>query len=179
MWKRLLIETMKSKKGVSEPWKALQIDYRKRLKDTWILCEVVFTLILVLIVAMTASQTRIAETIDAFYGEAGTKDNVSAYYRQAVEDLDAETVKELVVSERKSADCRMVHIELVSLIRYPGSVHTSLISTKPSRNAHINFSITMPFVQKLNDLLINRVMILQNFQKQRRRPPWLVKSMRT
>ena len=46
--------------------------------------------------AMTASQTRIAETIDAFYGEAGTKDNVSAYYRQAVEDLDAETVKELV-----------------------------------------------------------------------------------
>jgi len=45
---------------------------------------------------MTAAQTRIAETIDAFYGEAGTKDNVSAYYRQAVEDLDAETVKELV-----------------------------------------------------------------------------------
>jgi amphiphysin len=45
--------------------------------------------------AMTASQTRIAETIDAFYGEAGTKDNVSSYYRQAVEDLDAETVKEL------------------------------------------------------------------------------------
>jgi len=48
--------------------------------------------------AMTASQTRIAETIDAFYGEAGTKDNVSAYYRQTVEDLDAETVKELVFS---------------------------------------------------------------------------------
>jgi bridging integrator 3 len=45
---------------------------------------------------MTAAQTRIAETIDAFYGEAGTSDNVSAYYRQAVEDLDAETVKELV-----------------------------------------------------------------------------------
>lgn len=45
---------------------------------------------------MTASQTRIAETIDAFYGEAGTTDNVSAYYRQAVEDIDAETVKELV-----------------------------------------------------------------------------------
>lgn len=50
-------------------------------------------------VAMTASQTRIAETIDAFYGEAGTKDNVSAYYRQAVEELDAETVKELVISK--------------------------------------------------------------------------------
>jgi bridging integrator 3 len=54
----------------------------------------------VLTLAMTASQTRIAETIDAFYGEAGTKDNVSAYYRQAVEDLDADTVKELVQSER-------------------------------------------------------------------------------
>jgi len=49
--------------------------------------------------AMTASQTRIAETIDAFYGEAGTQDNVSSYYRQAVEDLDAETVKELVCCE--------------------------------------------------------------------------------
>jgi len=48
---------------------------------------------------MTASQTRIAETIDAFYGEAGTKDNVSAYYRQALEDIDAETVKELVCSQ--------------------------------------------------------------------------------
>ncbi|ORY86874.1 hypothetical protein BCR37DRAFT_376156 [Protomyces lactucae-debilis] len=45
--------------------------------------------------AMTASQTRIAETIDAFYGESGNKDNVSAYYKQAVQDLDAETVKEL------------------------------------------------------------------------------------
>jgi bridging integrator 3 len=54
----------------------------------------------VLTLAMTASQTRIAETIDAFYGEAGTKDNVSAYYRKAVEDLDADTVKELVQSER-------------------------------------------------------------------------------
>jgi hypothetical protein len=45
---------------------------------------------------MTASQTRIAETIDAFYGEAGNSDNVSAYYRQSVEDIDEETVKELV-----------------------------------------------------------------------------------
>jgi bridging integrator 3 len=59
---------------------------------------------MVLIIAMTASQTRIAETIDAFYGEAGTKDNVSSYYRQAVEDLDAETVKELVFFETDSAD---------------------------------------------------------------------------
>jgi len=59
-----------------------------------------------LILAMTASQTRIAETIDAFYDEAGTRDNVSAYYRQAVEDLDAETVKELVPSlSRETPEC--------------------------------------------------------------------------
>ncbi|KAK9447697.1 uncharacterized protein V1518DRAFT_376023 [Limtongia smithiae] len=45
--------------------------------------------------AMTASQTRIAETIDAFYGEAGTNDGVSKFYRSAVEDLDADTVKAL------------------------------------------------------------------------------------
>ncbi|KAK5134887.1 hypothetical protein LTR08_005977 [Meristemomyces frigidus] len=45
--------------------------------------------------AMTASQMRIAETIDAFYGESGAKDGVSKSYKQAVEDLDAETVKAL------------------------------------------------------------------------------------
>ena len=45
--------------------------------------------------AMTASQMRIAETIDAFYGDAGAKDGVSRSYKQAVEDLDAETVKAL------------------------------------------------------------------------------------
>jgi amphiphysin len=44
---------------------------------------------------MTASQMRIAETIDAFYGDAGTKDGVSRSYKQAVEDLDAETIKAL------------------------------------------------------------------------------------
>ena len=44
---------------------------------------------------MTASQMRIAETIDAFYGDAGTRDGVSRSYKQAVEDLDAETVKAL------------------------------------------------------------------------------------
>src|SRR3569833_2551376 len=41
-------------------------------------------------IAMTASQMRIAETIDAFYGDAGTRDGVSRSYKQAVEDLDAE-----------------------------------------------------------------------------------------
>ena len=46
-------------------------------------------------IAMTASQMRIAETIDAFYGDAGTKDGVSRSYKQAVEDLDAETIKAL------------------------------------------------------------------------------------
>jgi hypothetical protein len=44
---------------------------------------------------MTASQMRIAETIDAFYGDAGAKDGVSKSYKQAVEDLDTETIKAL------------------------------------------------------------------------------------
>ena len=47
------------------------------------------------LVAMTASQMRIAETIDAFYGDAGANDGVSRSYKQAVEDLDAETIKAL------------------------------------------------------------------------------------
>lgn len=38
---------------------------------------------------------RIAETIDAFYGDAGAKDGVSRSYKQAVEDLDSETIKAL------------------------------------------------------------------------------------
>ena len=50
---------------------------------------------LIRLVAMTASQMRIAETIDAFYGDAGTKDGVSRSYKQAVEELDAETIKSL------------------------------------------------------------------------------------
>lgn len=45
--------------------------------------------------AMTASQMRIAETIDAFYGESGARDGVSRSYKKAVEDLDAETIKAL------------------------------------------------------------------------------------
>ena len=44
---------------------------------------------------MTAAQMRIADTIDAFYGEAGTGDGVSRSYKQAVEDLDTETIKAL------------------------------------------------------------------------------------
>ena len=38
---------------------------------------------------------RIAETIDAFYGDAGTRDGVSRSYKQAVEELDTETIKSL------------------------------------------------------------------------------------
>lgn len=44
---------------------------------------------------MTAAQMRIADTIDAFYGEAATSDGVSRSYKQAVEDLDSETIKAL------------------------------------------------------------------------------------
>ncbi|KAG5915174.1 hypothetical protein E4U61_004943 [Claviceps capensis] len=44
---------------------------------------------------MTASQMRIAETIDSFYGESGTRDGVSRSYKEAVGDLDAETIKAL------------------------------------------------------------------------------------
>lgn len=47
------------------------------------------------ILAMTASQMRIAETIDTFYGDVGTRDGVSRSYKQAVEELDAETIKAL------------------------------------------------------------------------------------
>ena len=45
--------------------------------------------------AMTQAQMRIAETIDAFYGDSGARDGVSRSYKQAVEDLDAETIKAL------------------------------------------------------------------------------------
>jgi hypothetical protein len=64
--------------------------------------------------AMTASQMRIAETIDAFYGDAGAKDGVSRSYKQAVEDLDAETIKALdgpyrcaerIKTEKSHTDC--------------------------------------------------------------------------
>ncbi|EPS37630.1 hypothetical protein H072_8647 [Dactylellina haptotyla CBS 200.50] len=45
--------------------------------------------------AMTASQMRIAETIDSFYGDSGARDGVSRSYKQAVEELDVETIKAL------------------------------------------------------------------------------------
>lgn len=53
------------------------------------------TLLILWAIAMTASQMRIAETIDAFYGDSGARDGVSRSYKQAVEDLDSETIKAL------------------------------------------------------------------------------------
>jgi hypothetical protein len=111
MWKRPLTGTTKLKNGDIGLWKVLQIDYKRKQRDIWTRCEVCPSIHTD--AAMTASQTRIAETIDAFYGEAGTKDNVSAYYRQAVEDLDAETVKELVSPCIFQVDPRMAPTGLV------------------------------------------------------------------
>lgn len=48
---------------------------------------------------------RIAETIDAFYGESGAKDGVSRSYKQAVEDLDTETIKALDGPYRYDMPC--------------------------------------------------------------------------
>lgn len=59
---------------------------------------------------MTASQMRIAETIDAFYGDAGASDGVSRSYKQAVEDLDAETIKALDGPYRCGFAKRLRHI---------------------------------------------------------------------
>jgi len=38
---------------------------------------------------------RIAETIDAFYGDAGTRAGVGRSYKQAVEELHTATIKAL------------------------------------------------------------------------------------
>lgn len=59
---------------------------------------------------MTAAQMRIAETIDAFYGDAGAKDGVSRSYKQAVEDLDAETIKALDGPFRYAVSRGPVHV---------------------------------------------------------------------
>lgn len=64
-----------------------------------------FETLLTSVTAMTASQMRIAETIDAFYGDSGTKDGVSRSYKQAVEDLDAETIKALDGPYRYDQNC--------------------------------------------------------------------------
>ena len=100
MWRRQSIVITKRKNEDIGPWKMPETDYRKSRKDIWIHYEVCrryreeYCEMLTL-VAMTASQMRIAETIDAFYGDAGARDGVSRSYKQAVEDLDAETIKAL------------------------------------------------------------------------------------
>lgn len=63
---------------------------------------------------MTASQMRIAETIDAFYGDAGANDGVSRSYKQAVEDLDAETIKALDGPFRWVYHWRVTNIQVMS-----------------------------------------------------------------
>ncbi|KAK9594325.1 BAR adaptor protein Hob3 [Aspergillus fumigatus] len=99
--------TMKLRSDDIGLWRLRQIDCRRKQRDTWIryeVCQFFETLPFIWrgivltetrLQAMTASQMRIAETIDAFYGEAGTRDGVSRSYKQAVEDLDAETIKAL------------------------------------------------------------------------------------
>ena len=99
--KKPTIEITTWKRGDTAQWKVLQTACRKRPKDIWIPYAVsgfwraAQTTANSRVVAMTASQMRIAETIDAFYGDAGAKDGVSRSYKQAVEDLDAETIKAL------------------------------------------------------------------------------------
>ena len=99
--------------------------------------------------AMTASQMRIAETIDAFYGDAGTKDGVSRSYKQAVEDLDAETIKALDGPYRyaRNLDCSCnkltFRIALPFLNQSLASVPISQTSTNASRSAITNCSTTI------------------------------------
>lgn len=76
----------------------------------------------------------IAETIDAFYGDAGATDGVSRSYKQAVSDLDAETIKALDGPYRYVAlgDSRSRFTNRIGqpfLIQYRGFAHISLIST--------------------------------------------------
>ena len=105
--------------------------------------------------AMTASQMRIAETIDAFYGDAGTRDGVSRSYKQAVEDLDAETIKALDGPYRYvrlpiTSNCGMLTVlsEPQSSNRSLDFAPTSPISMNASRNETINYSITTPCDQR-------------------------------
>lgn len=95
---------------------------------------------------MTASQMRIAETIDAFYGDAGTRDGVSRSYKQAVEDLDAETIKALDGPYRYVQGSGIINAvplsdrktEQPSWNQSHASVLTSLTSMNVSRNATTN-----------------------------------------
>lgn len=45
--------------------------------------------------ALTSAQVKIAETIDVFYGDSGTRDNLSKQYLTAVREIDSQTIKQL------------------------------------------------------------------------------------
>lgn len=106
---------------------------------------------------MTASQMRIAETIDAFYGDAGARDGVSRSYKQAVEDLDAETIKALDGPYRYERQYLHtdkhwhVKAQLYSN-QFQDSVHISRTSTSASRNEITNFSTMIQCDLRLRDL---------------------------
>lgn len=100
---------------------------------------------------MTASQMRIAETIDAFYGDAGAKDGVSRSYKQAVEDLDAETIKALdgpyrtTVLEPISRFCAYFPDVNECMSRPSPPLHLSCNQLpSPSRNTLHPFSVPTP-----------------------------------
>ncbi|KAI0904596.1 hypothetical protein F4823DRAFT_614464 [Ustulina deusta] len=103
MSRRRTTAITRSKSGDFAQWRLPPCACKRKREDTWIHCEVIccyprnlpYRPATDVAVAMTASQMRIAETIDAFYGESGAKDGVSRSYKQAVEDLDAETIKAL------------------------------------------------------------------------------------
>ncbi|KAI9859364.1 MAG: Bridging integrator 3 [Trichoglossum hirsutum] len=115
--------------------------------------------------AMTASQMRIAETIDAFYGDAGTKDGVSRSYKQAVEDLDAETIKALdgpyrtTVLEPISRFCAYfpdinecevaVPIFLTSLPRVSSNLEIILLGIKKRNNKLLDYDAMRARAKKL------------------------------
>ena len=101
-------------------------------------------------VAMTASQMRIAETIDAFYGDAGANDGVSRSYKQAVEDLDAETIKALdgpFRYEIKGNSSRIevgAHMETDKQSSSP--FHASVLTSPTSTNVSTEISLHLsPF----------------------------------
>ena len=85
--------------------------------------------------AMTASQMRIAETIDAFYGDSGAKDGVSRSYKQAVEDLDAETVKALDGPYR----CVTQDPELLKMVPFDEETGIKRESVLEEIEAELNF----------------------------------------
>jgi len=81
---------------------------------------------------MTASQMRIAETIDAFYGDAGAKDGVSRSYKQAVEDLDAETIKALDGPYRYARRVRSILMAPLIVLQYDSPrTHLSILRIFP------------------------------------------------